>query len=63
MAYSTKVDYMVLPRMTALAEVLWTPASRKNYRDFLYRLKRFVLPRYRFWNSSFFTDFEKWKKE
>jgi hexosaminidase len=63
MASPTKVDYMVLPRMTTLAEVLWTPASRKNYRDFLYRLKRFIIPRYRFWNSSYFPDFEKWKKE
>ncbi len=31
-------EYMLLPRMLALAEDVWTPADRKNYRDFLDRL-------------------------
>ena len=28
------VQYMVLPRMAALAEVAWTPAAQKDYEDF-----------------------------
>jgi hexosaminidase len=31
-------EYMALPRMAALAEVLWTPAARKDYADFTARL-------------------------
>jgi hexosaminidase len=33
-----QVEYMAFPRLTALAEVLWTQPERKNYRDFLGRL-------------------------
>ena len=33
-----QVEYMAFPRLTALAEVLWTPPERKDYRDFLSRL-------------------------
>jgi len=32
------VEYMAFPRLTALAEVLWTTPERKDYRDFLSRL-------------------------
>jgi hexosaminidase len=32
-------EYMAFPRLTALAEVVWTPKDRKNYPDFLERLK------------------------
>ena len=63
MLYPTKVDYMVLPRMTAISETLWTPADQKNYDDFIKRLKENIIPRYNYWNSSFFPDFEKWKAE
>ena len=35
-----KVEYMVFPRICALAEVLWTPAEKKNYSDFKDRLKK-----------------------
>ena len=31
-------EYMAYPRLTALAEVLWTPVARKDYPDFLRRL-------------------------
>jgi hexosaminidase len=30
----SKVEYMLLPRMLALAEVAWTPHQSKNYKDF-----------------------------
>lgn len=32
------VEYMALPRMCALAEVVWTPSERKDYDDFYNRL-------------------------
>jgi hexosaminidase len=33
-----KVEYMAYPRLTALAEAVWTPAERKNYADYRARL-------------------------
>jgi hexosaminidase len=33
-----KVAYMIFPRMAALAEVLWTPKAKKNWKDFESRL-------------------------
>ncbi len=32
------VEYMIFPRLCALAEVVWTPADKKNYTDFRSRL-------------------------
>ena len=32
------VEYMAFPRMSALAEVVWTPPGRKDYKDFRTRL-------------------------
>ena len=34
-----RVEYMAFPRLTALAEVLWTRPEQKDYRDFLRRLE------------------------
>jgi len=34
------VEYMVYPRATAMAEVLWSPAEKRNYDDFVERLKQ-----------------------
>ena len=33
-----KVEYMAFPRLTALAEALWTPKERKDFADFRARL-------------------------
>ncbi|MFA9215196.1 MAG: family 20 glycosylhydrolase [Candidatus Methylacidiphilales bacterium] len=33
------VEYMSLPRMSALSEVLWTNTENKNYQSFMDRLK------------------------
>lgn len=33
-----QVEYMVIPRMLALSEVLWTPDTARNYADFMRRL-------------------------
>ena len=35
-----QIQYQVLPRMAALAEVLWLEPQEKNYQDFLERLPR-----------------------
>lgn len=37
------VEYMAFPRLTALAEVAWTPVAGKDYESFLERLKRYEL--------------------
>jgi hexosaminidase len=36
----SRVEYMAYPRTIALAEVTWTPKSKRNYADFLLRLRR-----------------------
>ncbi|MEP6763764.1 MAG: beta-N-acetylhexosaminidase [Gemmatimonadaceae bacterium] len=33
------VEYMLFPRMAALAEAVWTPNSRRSYSDFMQRLQ------------------------
>jgi hexosaminidase len=38
MPTSQQVEYMAFPRMTALAEVVWTPRERKDLADFRRRL-------------------------
>ena len=42
MAGPKQVEYMAFPRLTALAEVLWTQPERKDYRDFLARLPAYL---------------------
>ncbi len=32
------IEYMMFPRMAALAEVVWSPAPKRNYADFMSRL-------------------------
>lgn len=36
------VEYMILPRMTALSEVQWTKQEKKNYYSFLERLPKII---------------------
>lgn len=38
-----RVEYMAFPRLTALAEVVWTPPGRKDYADYLARLTPHLL--------------------
>ncbi|WP_242117006.1 beta-N-acetylhexosaminidase [Aestuariivivens sediminicola] len=35
-------EYMILPRMTALAEVVWSPKEQKDWDDFYTRLQHFT---------------------
>lgn len=35
-----QVEYMALPRMSALAEVVWTPKALRDYEKFLHRMER-----------------------
>ena len=37
-----QVEYMAFPRLTALAEVLWSPPGRRNFSDFSVRLEEFL---------------------
>jgi hexosaminidase len=37
-AYPSKVEYMIFPRMLALSEVLWSPKTKRNWKDFEKRL-------------------------
>jgi hexosaminidase len=53
-----KIEYMLFPRMTALSEVLWSPADKKDYTDFVRRLKENAINRYKFWDSNYFMNFE-----
>jgi hexosaminidase len=53
MAYPSKVEYMLFPRLTALSEVLWTPKENKNWDDFQKRLPG-IFKRYEFWNVNYF---------
>jgi hexosaminidase len=41
MSTPQKVEYMVFPRMIALAEVVWSAKEHKNYDDFIRRLEFF----------------------
>jgi hexosaminidase len=51
-AYPSKVEYQVFPRMAALSEVLWSPKSKRNWSDFQKRLPA-QLKRYELWNASY----------
>ncbi|MHC2990283.1 beta-N-acetylhexosaminidase [Pontibacter sp. HJ8] len=58
-----KVEYMIFPRMTALSEVLWSPREKKDYADFKRRLNTAIIPRYTYWKSHYFRNFEQWTAE
>jgi hexosaminidase len=40
MESEAKVEYMVFPRISALAEVVWTPKEKKNWQDFTGRVQK-----------------------
>jgi hexosaminidase len=50
------VEYMALPRMAALAEVLWTNPKQKDYTNFVKRLETQV-HLLDYWNTNYCTHF------
>jgi hexosaminidase len=51
-----RLDYMIFPRLTAIAEAAWTDASNKDYEDYLLRLES-MLERFDVLNINYFNPF------
>jgi hexosaminidase len=51
-------EYMVYPRAAALAEVVWSPKEKRDYADFLNRMKTHVT-RLKNWNVNYAKHIEK----
>jgi hexosaminidase len=49
---SAKLEYMIFPRMAALAEVLWSPKAKRNWPDFERRLPH-TLKLYNSWGANY----------
>lgn len=49
---TSKIEYMIFPRMAALSEVLWTAKERKNKEDFEKRLMQ-QFKRYEQWKANY----------
>lgn len=47
-----KVEYMIFPRLSALSEVLWSPAGKRNWTDFEKRLQQ-QFKRYDLWKADY----------
>ena len=56
MAYPSKVEYMIFPRMSALSEVLWSPKEKRNWNEFERKLPT-LFKRYDLWNAHFSTAY------
>lgn len=48
-----QVEFMILPRMCAIAEVAWTPKDKKNFDDFAQRLVQYHFPLFDLWNVNY----------
>ena len=55
MKTSDRVEYMALPRMTALSEVVWSKQEHRNWKDFEKRLK-YLTKRYDALNLNYFKN-------
>jgi hexosaminidase len=51
-----RLDYMIFPRLTALAEAAWTDASNKDYEDYKQRLES-MLERFDVLKINYFNPF------
>ncbi len=60
MASEAKVEYMVFPRIAALAEVLWCK-EKLPYKNFKIVVKEKVLPYYRLWKVNYCKVWEEWE--
>jgi hexosaminidase len=52
------VEYMVYPRASAMAEVLWSPAKSRDYSDFVKRMQQHV-QRLKEWNVNYARHIER----
>jgi len=57
MGNTKKVEYMLFPRVSALSEVLWSPAPKRNWSDFEIRLQQ-QCKRYTLWGTNYNKAFE-----
>lgn len=55
--YPSKVEYMIFPRMSALSEVLWSSASKRNWEHFLQELP-VIYKRYKLWGTNYYKGDE-----
>ncbi len=52
MSNTSKVEYMIFPRMSALSEVLWSPKEKRNWKDFERRLPA-IFKMYDNWGANY----------
>jgi hexosaminidase len=55
MAYPSKVEYMIFPRLSALSEVLWSPKATKNWETFKTKTAT-QYRRYNIWEANYFKE-------
>ncbi|MEO6839036.1 MAG: beta-N-acetylhexosaminidase [Ginsengibacter sp.] len=53
MANPQKVEYMILPRMSALSEAVWSPKESRNWTKFSAELPE-IYKRYELWGTNFY---------
>jgi hexosaminidase len=54
---TSKLEYMIFPRVSALSEVLWSPKDKRNWDDFSTRLQE-QCKRYVLWGTNYSKQFE-----
>ncbi len=47
-----KLEYMMLPRLSAVSEVLWSPQGKRSWEDFKIRMEK-QYQRYQLWNVKY----------
>jgi hexosaminidase len=52
MENTSKVEYMIFPRMSALSEVLWSPKENRNWKEFSDKLPD-IYKRYELWGANY----------
>jgi hexosaminidase len=52
MGNTSKVEYMIFPRMSALSEVLWSPKENRNWKEFSDKLPD-IYKRYELWGANY----------
>lgn len=55
MAYPSKVEYMIFPRLSALSEVLWSPKAIKSWDGFKAKTGS-LYQHYKMWDANYFKE-------